>query len=161
VPFKEELKIMRKLLFGLSLLLLCFSTAVSYQDKLGHLKSWDGKSSRQLDQTGKITSDFFALPEIRTRLRRQLNGADYNLVIRAYSAGSPLKQMGDILASRAACFPPVGTHCPNGRAGVAINLRTGAIYVRMQRGTSVRWSVSSGKQDLAKDVQDYISEPVK
>jgi hypothetical protein len=140
------------------LLLLCFSTAVSSQDKLGHLKSWDGKPTQEVDEKGKITSDFFALPEIRTPLQRLLSRRDYNLVIKTYSVGAPLKLMGEFLAT-SMCRPH---NCGDERAGFAINLSTGVIYVRMQKGTKERWFVSEGKaSELPTEVQDYIGNPAK
>ena len=54
----------RKLLIALPLLLLCFGTVFS-QDKLGQLKSWDGKTTQEVNGNGKVTADFFALPEVR------------------------------------------------------------------------------------------------
>jgi hypothetical protein len=142
----------------LLLLLLCFSTAVSSQDKLGHLKSWDGKPAQEVDDKGKVTSDFFALPEVRTPLLRLLSRRDYNLVTKGYSVGSPLKLMGDFLAN-SMCRPH---NCGDERAGLAINLSTGDIYVRMQKGTKERWIVSKGKaSDLPTEVQDYIGNPAK
>jgi hypothetical protein len=148
----------RKHLIALPLLLLCFSTAVSSRDKLGHLKSWDGKPTQEVDEKGKVTSDFFALPEIRTPLERLLSRSDYNLVIKTYSVGAPLKLMGDFLAT-SMCRPH---NCGVERAGLAINLNTDVIYVRMQKGTRERWIVSNGKaSDLPREVQDYIGDPAK
>ena len=148
----------RKHLIALPLLLLSFSTAVSSQDKLGHLKSWDGKPTQEIDGKGKVTSDFFALPEIRTPLQRLLSRRDYNLVIKAYSVGSPLKLMGEFLGT-SMCRPH---NCGDERAGFGINLSTGLIYVRMQNGTRERWIISKGKaSDLPKEVQDYIGDPAK
>jgi|GEM_PF-6531652 len=57
----------RRYLIVLPLFLLCFSTAVFSQDRLGHLKSWDGKTTQELDSKGNVTADFFLLPEVRTR----------------------------------------------------------------------------------------------
>ena len=146
----------RKNMIALSLLLLCFSAVVYSQDKLGQLKSWDGKPTEEVNEKGKVTSDFFALPEIRTPLRRLLRPSDYNLVTKAYKVGSPLKLFGDFLAT-SMCRPH---NCGDERAGLAINLSTGAMYVRMQRGTKARWIVSKGKasSDLPKEVQDYIGD---
>ena len=148
----------RKHLIALPLLLLCFSTVVSSQDKLGHLKRWDGKPTQEIDEKGKVTSDFFALPEIRTPLQRLLSPSDYNLVIKTYSVGAPLKLMGDFLGT-SMCRPH---NCGDERAGFAINLSTEVIYVRMQKGTRERWIVSKGKaSDLPREVQDYIGDPAK
>jgi hypothetical protein len=145
-----------KNLFALPLLLLCFSTAAFTQDKLGHLKSWDGKTTQEVDAKGKVTADFFALPEVRTPLRSLLKPVDFNLVSKGYSVGSPLKLFGDFLAT-SMCRPH---NCGDERAGLAINLSTGDMYVRMQRGTKARWILSPGKNesDLPKEVQDYIGD---
>lgn len=147
-----------KHLIALSILLLGLATAVYSQDKLGHLKSWDGKPTQEVDAKGKVTADFFALPEVRTPLKKLLKPADYNLVTRRYSVGSPLKVMGEFLAT-SMCRPH---NCGDERAGLAINLTTGAMYVRMQKGAKERWIVSAGKAaDLPKEVHDYIGDPSK
>jgi len=145
-----------KYLFALPLLLICFSTAVFAQDKLGNLKSWDGKYTQDVDSNGKITADFFALPEVRTPLKSLLKPIDFNLVTKGYSVGSPLKLFGDFLAT-SMCRPH---NCGDERAGLAINLSTGDMYVRMQRGTTARWIVSPGKKnsDLPKEVQDFVGD---
>jgi hypothetical protein len=138
--------------------LLCFSTVVSSQDKLGRLKRWDGKPTQEIDEKGKVTSDFFALPEIRTPLQRLLSPSDYNLVIKTYSVGAPLKLMGDFLGT-SMCRPH---NCGDERAGFAINLSTDVVYVRMQKGTRERWIVSKGTaSDLPREVQEYIGDPAK
>ncbi len=145
----------RKHLIALPLLLLCFSTAVFSQDKLGHLKSWDGKYQSDNDKNGKVIDDFFALPEIRTPLKRLLSPSDFNLVTKGYSVGSPLKLMGDFLGTTM-CRPH---NCGDERAGFAVNLKTGAIFVRMQRGTKERWFISEGKaSDLPQEVLDLIKQ---
>lgn len=142
----------------LPFLLLSFATAAYSQDKLGHLKSWDGKPTQEVDGKGKVTADFFALPEVRTPLKKLLKPADYNLVTRSYSVGSALKVMGEFLAT-SMCRPH---NCGDERAGLAINLSTGDMYVRMQKGSKERWIVSAGKaSDLPKEVQDYIGDPSK
>jgi len=148
----------RKYLITLPLLLLCFSTAMFAQDKLGQLKSWDGKTTQELDAKGNVTADFFTLPEVRTPLKRLLTPRDYNLVTKGYSVGSPFKLMGEYLAT-SMCRPH---NCGDERAGLAINLRTGDMYVRMQNGSKERWIVSAGKaSDLPKEVQDFIGDPFK
>jgi len=145
----------RRILTVLPLLLLCFSAAAFSQDKLGQLKSWDGKPTQEVNGNGKVTADFFALTEVRTPLKRLLTPADYNLVTKTYSVGSPLKLMGDFLAT-SMCRPH---NCGDERAGLAINLKTGAMYVRFQRGKNERWKASEGKgSDLPKEVQDYIGD---
>src|SRR6478672_10084552 len=143
----------RRYLIVLPLFLLCFSTAVLSQDKLGNLKSWDGKTTQELDSKGNVTADFFLLPEVRTPLKRMLTPADFTLVTKTYSVGSPFKLMGDFLATTM-CRPH---NCGDERAGLAINLSTGDMYVRMQRGTKERWVVSEGTaKDLPKEVRDFI-----
>ena len=145
----------RRLLIALPLLLLGFSTAVFSQDKLGQLKSWDGKTTQELDAKGNVKADFFLLPEVRTPLKRLLTPADFTLVTKTYSVGSPLKLFGDFLAT-SMCRPH---NCGDERAGLAINLSTGDMYVRIN-GKKERWIVSQGKKgsDLPKEVQDYIGD---
>jgi hypothetical protein len=145
---------MRRLLIAAALLLVCFSVSVLSQDKLGHLRSWDGKYTQEVNGKGKVTSDFFALPEVRTPLRKLLTPVDYNLVTKGYSVGSPLKLIGNFLATTM-CRPH---NCGDERAGLAINLVTGDMYVRMARGDKERW-VPAGKQSaLPQEVQDLIKQ---
>lgn len=143
----------RKLLIALPLLLLCFGTVFS-QDKLGKLKSWDGKPTQEVNGNGKFTADFFALPEVRTPLKKLLTPADFTLVTKTYSVGSPLKLMGDFLATTM-CRPH---NCGDDRAGLAINLATGAMYVRMAKGTKERWIPAAKASALPKEVQDHLKQ---
>ena len=143
----------RKLLIALPLLLLCFGTVFS-QDKLGQLKSWDGKTTQEVNGNGKVTADFFALPEVRTPLKRLLTPADFTLVTKTYSVGSPLKLMGDFLATTM-CRPH---NCGDERAGLAINLATGDMYVRMAKGTKERWIPAAKASALPKEIQDHLKQ---
>jgi hypothetical protein len=144
----------RKHLIVLLMLLLCFSASAFSQDKLGHLKSWDGKPTQEVDGNGKVTADFFALPEIRTPLKRLLTPADYVLVTKTYAVGSPLKLIGNFLATTM-CRPH---NCGDDRAGLAINLSTGEMYVRMAKGTKERWIPAGKAAALPKEVQDHIKQ---
>jgi hypothetical protein len=91
--------------------------------------------------------------------KKLLTLADYNLVTKVYSVGSPIKLMGEFLAT-SMCRPH---NCGDGRAGLAINLNTGDMYVRMQQVSKERWIVSAGKKesDLPKEVRDYVGDPAK
>jgi hypothetical protein len=144
----------RKLLIALPLLGLCFSTSIFSQDKLGQLKSWDGKPTQEVDGNGKVTADFFALPEVRTPLKRLLTPVDFTLVTKTYSVGSPLKLMGNFLATTM-CRPH---NCGDDRAGLAINLTTGDMYVRMAKGTKERWIPAGKASTLPKEVQDHLKQ---
>lgn len=144
----------RRYLIVLPMLLLCFSVCAFSQDKLGHLKSWDGKPTQEINSNGKVTADFFALPEIRTPLKRLLTPADYTLVTKTYSVGSPLTLIGNFLATTM-CRPH---NCGDERAGLAINLRTGEMYVRMANGTRERWIPAGKSSALPKEVQDHIKQ---
>ena len=142
-----------KHLIGLPLLLLCLTAAVFSQDNFGNLKSWDGKTPTDVDDKGKVIANFWALPEIQKPLKRLLTPADYNLVTKAYAVEAPFKLMGDFLGT-SVCRPH---NCGDERAGFAINLKTGDMYVRMAKGTAQRWIVSKGKaSDLPAEVQDQI-----
>lgn len=143
----------RKFPFAL-LLLLCLTTAIFAQAKLGQLKSWDGKYTQQTNDKGKITADFFALPEVRTPLKRMLTPSDFLLVTKAYSVGSPLKLIGDYLTTTM-CRPH---NCGDERAGLAINLNSGDFYVRMAKGTRERWIPAGKGSSLPKEVQDSIKQ---
>jgi hypothetical protein len=144
----------RRRLIVLPLLLLCLSPAVFSQDKLGHLKSWDGKTTQELDSKGKVTADFFLLPEVRTPLKRMLTPADFTLVTKTYSLGSPFKLMGNFLATTM-CRPH---NCGDDRAGLAINLSTGDMYVRIKAGARDRWIPAGKASALPQEVQDLIKE---
>ena len=144
----------RRHLRALPLLVLCFSASIFAQDKLGQLKSWDGKQTQEVDAKGKVTADFFALPEVRVPLKRLLTPADFLLVTRTYSVGSPLKLMGDFLATTM-CRPH---NCGDERAGLAINLSTGDMYVRIAKGAKERWIPAGKESSLPKEVQDLIKQ---
>jgi hypothetical protein len=144
----------RKHLIVLLMLLLCFSASAFSQDKLGHLKSWDGKPTQEVDGNGKVTADFFALPEIRTPLKRLLTPADYVLVTKTYAVGSPLKLIGNFLATTM-CRPH---NCGDDRAGLAINLSTGEMYVRMAKGTKERWIPAGKASALPREVLDLLKQ---
>jgi len=144
----------RKHLMALPLLLLCLSAAVFSQDKLVNLKSWDGKTPTDADDKGKVTANFWALSEVKQPLKRLLTPSDYNLLTRAYSVEAPFKLMGDFLGT-SVCRPH---NCGDERAGFAINLNTGNVYVSMKKGARDKWYASAGKSsDLPKEVLDYIS----
>jgi len=138
----------------LPLFVLCFSASVLAQDKLGQLRSWDGKYTQDVDDKGKVKADFFALPEVRTPLKRMLTPADFMLVTKTYSVGSPLKLIGDFLATTM-CRPH---NCGDERAGLAINLSTGDMYVRMAKGNQERWIPAGKGSVLPKEVLDLIKQ---
>jgi len=140
-----------KHLIALSLLLFCLSAAVFSQDKLGNLRSWDGKTPTDTDDKGKVTASFWALHEIQQPLRHLLTPADYNLLTKAYAVEAPFKLMGDFLGT-SVCRPH---NCGDERAGFAVNLKTGAMYVRMQKGTRDKWSAGKASE-LPQEVKDYI-----
>lgn len=144
----------RRHLIALPLLLLFFSASVFAQGKLTRLKSWDGKAIQEINDKGKVTADFFTLPEVRTPLKRLLAPADFLLVTKTYSVGSPLKLMGDFLATTM-CRPH---NCGDERAGLAINLNTGHMYVRMAKGTKERWIPAGKSSTLPKEVLDLIKQ---
>ena len=144
----------RRFLIALPLLILCIGTSAYSQNKLDQLKSWDGKTTQELDSKGNVKADFFLLPEVRTPLKRMLTPADFMLVTKTYSVGSPLKLMGDFLATTM-CRPH---NCGDERAGLAINLSTGDMYVRIKKGAKEKW-VPAGKESvLPKEVLGLINE---
>jgi hypothetical protein len=144
----------RRSLIMLPLLLLCLAASAVAQDKLGQLRSWDGKTTQELDAKGNVKADFFLLPEVRTPLKKLLTPADFNLVTRGYSVGSPLKLIGDFLATTM-CRPH---NCGDERAGLAINLKTGDMYVRMAKGAKERWIPAGKGSTLPQEVQDLIKQ---
>ena len=143
----------RKRLIGLVVLLFSLSGVCLAQSNLGRLRSWAGKYPT--NKRGRVTTRFFAQPEIQQPLMKLLSRSDFNLLTRDYAVETPIKEMGDYLAVKV-CR---AHNCDDEQAGFAINLRTGLIYVRMKNGTEVRWFGSKGDYtDLAQEVQDYLSD---
>lgn len=143
----------KNLMVLVPLLLLCFGSAAVAQDRLGHLRSWAGKYPTE--KKGRVTKRFFGLPEIRTPLLRLLSRTDFNLLTKEYAVEAPIKQIGDYLAAKV-CRPH---DCADEQAGFAINLHTGAIFVRMQEEEHVRWFASNeDSTDLPQEVQDYMGD---
>jgi hypothetical protein len=143
----------RKSLIALALLLFTFGGVGLAQNNLGRLRSWAGKYPT--NKQGRVTTRFFAQPEIRQPLLKLLSRADFNLLTSGYQVETPIKQIGDYLAVKV-CRQH---NCDDEQAGFAINLRTGLIYVRMKNGQEVRSFGSNGSYtDLAQEVQDYLSD---
>ncbi|MDX6383369.1 MAG: hypothetical protein QOK48_942 [Blastocatellia bacterium] len=136
-----------------ALFLLAFSSAVAAQSNLNHLKSWADKYPTE--RKGRVTTRFFALPEVRTPLMRLLSRTDFNLLTKEYAVESPIKLVGNYLVAKV-CMPH---NCGEEQAGFAINLRTGVIYARMQDAEKERWFASKGSdKDLPKDVRDQMGD---
>jgi hypothetical protein len=136
-----------------ALFLLAFSSAVAAQSNLNHLKSWADKYPTE--RKGRVTTRFFALPEVRTPLMRLLSRTDFNLLTKEYAVESPIKLVGNYLVAKV-CMPH---NCGEEQAGFAIDLRTGVIYARMQDAEKERWFASKGSdKDLPKDVRDQMGD---
>jgi hypothetical protein len=143
----------RKNLLALALFFCCMSGTVAAQNNLSHLKSWAGKYPTS--KTGRVTTRFFGLPEIRRPLLKLLSRTDYNLLTRDYRVEVPIKLIGDYLAVKD-CRPHA---CDTDNAGFVIDLRDGAIHVKMYAATNTRWFSSKGKYtDLPEAVLAYIND---
>ena len=143
----------KKLIVLAPLLLLCLSGAAVAQGRPGHLRSWAGKYPT--NKRGRVTTSFFSLPEIRTPLLRLLSRTDFRLLTKEYEVQTPIKQIDDYLALKV-CR---AHSCDEEGGGLAINLRTGVIYVRMQDGEKVRWFASKGDATtLSREVKDYLDD---
>jgi cytochrome c-type biogenesis protein CcmH/NrfF len=143
----------RKRLIVVVLLLFSLSGVTAAQNNLMRLRSWAGKYPT--NKHGRVTTKFFAQPEVRQSLLKLLSRADFNLLTNEYAVETPIKEIGDYLAVKV-CRQH---NCDDEQAGFAINLRTGLIYVRMKNGTEVRWFGSNGDYtDLAQEVQDYLGD---
>ena len=143
----------RKRLIATLVLLFSLSGLAAAQNNLGRLRSWAGKYPTS--KRGRVTTRFFAQPEIQQPLLKLLSRSDYNLLTRDYAVETPIKEIGDYLAVKV-CRPH---NCDDEQAGFAINLRTGLIYVRLKNGQEVRWFGSNGNYtDLAQEVQDYLGD---
>jgi hypothetical protein len=135
------------------LALISLPGVMGAQSKLGHLRSWAGKYPTQ--KTGRVTRNFFQLPEIRRPLMALLSRKDFNLLTREYGVETPIKQLGDFLAVKV-CRPHA---CDTDQAGFAVNLRTGFVYVRMQEGQSTRWfSTRDTYTELPQNVQEFLND---
>jgi hypothetical protein len=137
----------------IALAFISMGSLVVAQSRLGHLRSWAGKYPTQ--KAGRVTRNFFQLPEIRRPLSALLSRSDFNLLTREYGLETPIKQLGDFLAVKV-CRQH---NCGSEQAGFAINLRTGFVYVRMQEGETVRWfSTRDTYTELPQNVQEYLND---
>jgi len=136
-----------------TVLLLCCSSAAFAQGGLSRLKSWEGKSPTI--KKGRVTTRFWAEPEIRTPLLRLLSPDDYNLLTKEYAVETPIKKIGDYLVVKV-CKP----HMCFEQAAFAIDLTTGNVFVRMALDeTPDRWLASKGNAtDLPADVKAYMED---
>ncbi|HEX8709930.1 MAG TPA: hypothetical protein VF723_16945 [Pyrinomonadaceae bacterium] len=148
------MKIRTGRLVAAAVLVACsFSGAAVAQNRLNHLRSWAGRYPTH--RTGRLTRNFFQLPEIRQPLLKLLSRVDFNLLTRAYQVETPVKRLGDYLAVKV-CRPHL---CDTDNAGFAINLRDGSIYVRMSGTNEPRWFNSGGQYTaLPQRVLDFLNE---
>lgn len=143
----------RKNLLALALLLCCTSGTVAAQNSLTRLKSWAGKYPTH--RTGRATTSFFGVPEIRRPLLRLLSRRDYNLLTRDYKVEVPIKLIGNYLAVKD-CLPHA---CDTDNAGFVIDLRDGSVYVKMYANQTAKWFSSKGEYtDLPEAVMNYIND---
>jgi hypothetical protein len=137
----------------IALAFISMGSALGAQSRLSHLRSWAGKYPTQ--KAGRVTRNFFQLPEIRRPLSALLSRTDFNLLTREYQLETPIKQLGEFLAVKV-CRPHA---CDTDQAGFAINLRTGFVYVRMQEGQTVRlFSTRNTYSELPQNVQDFLND---
>jgi hypothetical protein len=133
-------------------MLLCFSGAAVAQSHLEHLKSWEGKYPTE--RKGRVTTKFFGLAEIRTPLLALLSRTDFNLLTNEYAVETPIKKIGDYLTVKM-CRP----HSCDEQGAFAIDLSTGAIYVRMQANEKARWFHSKGSAaSPPAEVKSYMED---
>lgn len=143
----------RKNLIALALLIFCFSGTMQAQGKLSHLKSWAGKYPT--NKRGRVTTNFFRVPEIQRPLLKLLSRRDFNLLTREYQLETPIKLIGDYLAVKV-CRPHA---CDTDSAAFAINLNNGFIYVKMYADQQSKWFGSGGEYtDLPRDVLDFLND---
>jgi hypothetical protein len=135
------------------IILLCGSTVVLAQGRLDRLKRWEGKYPTT--KKGRITTRFFAEPEIRTPLLKLLSRDDYNLLTKEYAVETPVKKIGDYLVVKV-CKP----HMCFEQSAFAIDLTTGNVFVRMALDeTPDRWFASKGNaENLPADVKGYMED---
>ncbi len=142
----------RRILFGIA---LCFSIAfvsAIAQTNLARLKAWEGKYPTE--KKGKVTHRFFGDPAIRSSLTGLLSAEDLALLTKEYSNETPIMRSGDYLTVKV-CRPH---NCPE-QAAFAINLATGAVYVRMAIDEDAKWFSSKGSEaDLPRNVREYMED---
>ncbi|HEY0375782.1 MAG TPA: hypothetical protein VGC87_02380 [Pyrinomonadaceae bacterium] len=143
----------RKSLLALALFVVFGLGGAASAQGLGNLRSWAGKYPTE--RKGRVTRSFFRLPAVQRPLAATLSRKDFNLLTRTYQLETPIKELGDYLAVKV-CMQHA---CDTDQAGFAINLRTGAVYVRMQEGGEVRRFASRGDYtDLPRNVQDFLND---
>jgi hypothetical protein len=142
----------RRMQIGLiTCLLLCFTSAIA-QTNLARLRAWEGKYPTERKR--RVTRRFFSDPAIRKSLVKLLSRNDFALLTKAYSVETPIMGAGDYLTVKV-CRPHM---CPE-QAAFAINLSTGAVYVRMAIDENARWFSSKGNaSDLPQNVRDYMED---
>lgn len=144
----------RKNLIALALLIFfSWGGTLAAQGRLEHLRSWAGKYPTS--KRGRVTTNFFRLPEIQGPLMKLLSRRDFNLLTREYQLETPIKEIGDYLAVKV-CMQHA---CDTDNAAFAINLSTGSIYVKMYADQRPRWFASEGTyRDLPKSVLNYLND---
>ena len=135
-----------------ALLLFCLSSAAGAQAPLIRLERWEGKYPTT--KKGRVTSKFFAEPQIRTPLLRLLSREDFNLLTKEYSVETPVKKIGDYLVVKV-CKP----HMCFEQSAFAIDLTTGNVFVRMATDETERWFASKGNAaNLPAAVKEYMED---
>lgn len=135
-----------------ALLLFCLSSAAGAQVPLSRLKSWEGKYPTT--KRGRVTSKFFAEPQVRTPLLRLLSREDFNLLTKEYAVETPVKKIGDYLVVKV-CKP----HMCFEQSAFAIDLTTGNVFVRMATDETERWFASKGTAaNLPAAVKEYMED---
>jgi hypothetical protein len=130
---------------------LCFTSAIA-QNNLARLKAWEGKYPTE--KKGRVTRRFFSDAALRNSLASLLSPDDFALLTKEYSIETPIMRAGDYLTVKV-CKP----HMCFEQAAFAINLATGAIYVRMANDENAKWFNSKGDEsDLPQNVRDYMED---
>jgi hypothetical protein len=129
---------------------LCAGGPALAQNELSRLSEWVGKYPAYRD--GKTKKDFFALPVVRRSLGKLLDGNEMKLLTREYSTQSPIGKTGDFLTV-GVCRPHF---CPYDDAALAINLKSGLVYVRMTAKADRRFRSDGKVADLPTEIQAFL-----
>ena len=142
----------RRMKIGLvACLSLCFTSAIA-QTNLARLRAWEGKYPTE--KKGRVTRRFFSDAAIRKPLAKLLSPGDFALLTKEYSVETPIMRAGDYLTVKV-CRPHL---CPE-QAAFAINLTTGAVYVRMAIDENAKWFSSKGSEsDLPRNIREYMGD---
>jgi hypothetical protein len=135
-----------------ALLLLSMWTNTIAQERLGHLRNWDG----QYPTYNKLPQKFFDLPEVRRPLKKLLSQRVYYLLTKGHTKEGPIKIIDHYLKVKV-CGSPKSYACDNATI-LVIDLNDGSMYVAFDVfSRRTRYFSTKGKfTDLPQNVQSLF-----